>query len=70
MTKEEFVKTIVNRGYCSKKTADRYTESHAKDDYSEEDIMQAWRDLNPEYMRNRPVKKASFDEENWVYKLI
>ena len=64
MTRDEFVKSMWLRGYCSMKGARDYADKHPKDIYTEDDLETAWRVMNPEVMRNAPVKKRCHDEEN------
>lgn len=64
MTKEEFEKSLVRRGYCSTKRAEEYTEKHPKEEYEESDFEDAYRALNPETMRREAVKIRCHDEEN------
>lgn len=44
MTKEEFINVVSQCGYASKKYAKNYIKNHAKDNYTDDDIIECHRD--------------------------
>lgn len=43
MTQKDFIQECAKRGYCAKKQAMAYCLKHTKDEYTEDDLLDAYR---------------------------
>lgn len=70
-TPEQFIKSLVVRGYCNKGKAKQYVEENPKEVYLESDFEVVYHEVNKEYMRSEPIKgktadgRDKFDPQYW-----